>query len=201
VCVLFIYFFWSKDNLTIDFVLCFVRCFVVFVWQLHKACLASYDEVRQLAWAPRPQLVMLCAHFFHAADPRISPVETAAAAADEEDEGGERQGSDAPERLAAPLEAHIKAVLYNPHTRSRRQASAVFDFLAAGQGDLSAAAAAAAGAGGGAGGSGSAAAVACAAASAKYFFDAVKQKNGLGKLLEIAMTSLQLSFTNSVHTK
>ena len=104
-------------------------------------------------------------------------------------------------------------MLYNPHTRSRRQASAVFDFLATGigggngqQGD----AIAGAGAGGAddgegqsidTGKAGGAAAASCAAASAKYFFDAVKHKSGLGKLLEIAMTSLQLSFTNSVCLK
>jgi hypothetical protein len=37
-----------------------------------------------------------------------------------------------------------------------------------------------------------------ASATAKYFFDEVKQKNGVAKLLEIQMTSLQLSFTNSI---
>jgi hypothetical protein len=106
-----------------------------------------------------------------------------------------------PELLVAPLEAHIKAVLYNPHTRSRRQASAVFDFLATGGGGGDVSAAAAAGDELGSDDSkaaAGAAAVSCAAASAKYFFDAVKHKSGLGKLLEIAMTSLQLSFTNSV---
>lgn len=45
--------------------------FFLSLWQLHKAGLASYDAVRQLAWSPRPQLVMLCANFFHATDPRV----------------------------------------------------------------------------------------------------------------------------------
>ena len=42
------------------------------------------------------------------------------------------------------------------------------------------------------------AAVKAAANSAKYFVDEVKAKSGVGKLLEIEMMSLQLTFTNSV---
>lgn len=42
------------------------------------------------------------------------------------------------------------------------------------------------------------AAAEAAAASAKYFFDEVKAKSGVAKLLEVEMMSLQLTFTNNV---
>jgi len=128
--------------------------------------------------------------------------------------------------VLGPLEAHIKALLFNPHHRSRKQAAAVFDFLAP-QKAKAQAKGAEVGVGGGA--AASARYVSCFTqgqlsctvplksharvltnryccctcvkpryTAGRYFFDSVKAGSGVAKLLEIQMTSLQLSFTNTV---